>query len=87
MRAASARRRAPAAANDDRRLSGWHRGRAGQQNAEQERAGEEVPHQVQGTDKGEALDQLLVSDDGRPISSRTRSKRMRASARVAACGS
>src|SRR3712207_3164356 len=28
-----------------------------------ERAGEEVPRQVPGTDKGEALDQLLVSDD------------------------
>ena len=55
--------RAPAAADDDRRLSGWHRGRAGQQNAEQGRAGEEVPRQVPGTDKGEALDQLLVSDD------------------------
>jgi hypothetical protein len=54
---------APAAADDDRRLSGWHRGRAGQHNAEQERAGEEVPRQVPGTDKGEALDQLLVSDD------------------------
>ena len=53
----SARRHAPAAADDDRRLSGWHRGRAGQQNAEQERAGEEVPRQVPGTDKGEALDQ------------------------------
>ena len=63
MKAASVRRRAPAAADDDRRLSGWHRGRAGQQNAEQERAGEEVPRQVPGTDKGEALDQLLVSDD------------------------
>ena len=37
--------------------------RAGQQNAEQERAGEEVPRLVPGTDKGEALDQLLVSDD------------------------
>ena len=37
--------------------------RAGQQNAEQERAGEEVPRQVPGTDKGEAFDQLLVSDD------------------------
>ena len=54
MKAASARRR----------LSEWHRGRTGQQNAEQERAGEEVPRQVPGTtDKGEALDQLLVSDD------------------------
>jgi hypothetical protein len=63
MRAASARRRAPAAADDDRRLSGWHRRRAGQQNAEQDRAGEEVPRQVPGTDKGEALDQLFVSDD------------------------
>ncbi len=28
-----------------------------------ERAGEEVPRQVPGTDKGEALDQLLVSYD------------------------
>ncbi len=28
-----------------------------------ERAGEEVPRQVPGTDKGEALDQLLGSDD------------------------
>jgi hypothetical protein len=55
--------RAPAAADDDRRLSGWHRRRAGQHNAEQERAGEEGPRQVPGTDKGEALDQLLVSDD------------------------
>ena len=55
--------RTPAAADDDRRLSAWHRGRAGQQNAEQGRAGEEVPRQVPGTDKGEALDQLLVSDD------------------------
>ncbi len=35
----------------------------GQQNTEQERAGEEVSRQVPGTDKGEALDQLLVSDD------------------------
>ena len=52
-----------------------------------ERAGEEIPANVLGTDKGEALDQLLVSDDGRPVSSRTRSKRMRASARVAARGS
>ena len=28
-----------------------------------ERAGEEVPRQVPGTDTGEALDQLLVSED------------------------
>ena len=55
--------RAPATAEDDRPLSGWHRGRAGQQNAQQERAGEEVPRQVPGTDTGEVLDQLLVSDD------------------------
>ncbi|HZG64522.1 MAG TPA: ATP-binding cassette domain-containing protein [Rubrobacteraceae bacterium] len=41
------------------RIAPW----AGQQNAEQKRAGEEVPRQVPGTDKGEALDQLLVSDD------------------------
>ena len=63
MKAVSVRRRAPAAAHDDRQLSGGHCGRAGQQNAEQERAGEEVSRQVPGTDKGEALDQLLVSDD------------------------
>ena len=37
--------------------------RAGQHNAEQKRAGEEVPSQVPGIAKGEVLDQLLVSDD------------------------
>jgi hypothetical protein len=63
MKAAGAHQRTPAAADDHRRLSGWHLGRSGQQNAEHERAEKEAPRQLPGTDKNEALDQLLMSDD------------------------